>query len=1101
MCGVLVMALVLGGLIWSAAAGRTSIAEHPGLFGGSLVLEEDSRPLTVVNLATAKVTIRLTGVYNQVGAGVYSDVQTVPVAGGTMLVDGSTGTFNFLEQDNYLLAPNGSGVGLGPLTGETGAEGLAAGSDAYVVRAAPQSTVSLVSQATVAAAAKLQFPAGSNVGPTGSRGGVTAAPAGTVTPPGFSALAGTVSLNPGSATVDGTDLWVLESTGLGCVLEQLHPVPSGHNGLIPTDRGKVGADCSRDALESAAGAVGLLTPGQGRLFLPAARGATPRVLTVSVPATTQDDEIIPVTNPSGQLLYLAHGATGWSLVGIAPTGQVSGPYPLTGLGRTAAPAEPAYANGFLYTLDRDQPAQPTLWTIDAANGNMAPLSGVSTYPAKSRTEEVPFSDAEVIADGPRVVFNNPGSIDAVVVFTDGTRPPAVIDKSDAVQVSATGPAGLSGSPTSTNSPGSRGSTTPTSRPETAVQPVSAQVNCASATQKPYAPQISSITPASGSALVAWSYQLLDQTDCEPDSWSVTMTALTGSHQPAQPTQVENGQEQYDFTGLRPATTYRVVVTAYINTQSTQSSPATFTTSPRGPDAPMAVHTTADMDGDWIVSWTPCDETTHPNCVVPADNWTVTGSACGSGFVGQPPSVQVPGGETTVTINSDALGLLGASLSFSVQGSLVSGLSGDPTSDGACTAAWRTPNPSAIQLTDAGTLNGSTITATLKVSTTGSAAEAFGSQATEFVYNVGGILQGPTTSRIATVVGLAAGQQYTPTVTVFPSGHPNASVKIQGNSFVENLPWPTDMGVNVTTSVDQGNPDAGELAISFVNLPPGPMKAAGSYTCGSSAPPNNSVGGTVAADGSVPPAAFTDLVNYGGMCTLTMTLFDPANPNPYGISSPELTAQFSIGTQPNYQFTASISPACQTNYCGPGGPPMQIEVDIQGASASPPLAGQDWTISATDPLHLCDTSVNSADPPFVNSAYLLTLPAVCTPDEASTASVTVSYKYMGVVNSPAASSVGGTPVTTTSTSSSTSTTTTTLPPCPSTTSSSDTSTSTTSTTLPCAPGASTAALRSGPTESTSADPVISDALGGALIGFPILWLAGGARTLVRKRRRS
>ncbi len=102
------------------------------------------------------------------------------------------------------------------------------------------------------------------------------------------------------------------------------------------------------------------------------------------------------------------------------------------------------------------------------------------------------------------------------------------------------------------------------------------VTCANTTQKPYSPQITSVDPASESAVVKWSYQLLEQQDCEPDSWSVTVTALSGP-QPAQPQQDVNGQQQLQFTGLRPATTYQVVVTAYINSQSTASSPSQFTT--------------------------------------------------------------------------------------------------------------------------------------------------------------------------------------------------------------------------------------------------------------------------------------------------------------------------------------------------------------------------------------------------------------------------------------------------------------------------------------------------------------------------------------------
>jgi hypothetical protein len=36
--GVAIVAVILGGLAWSAASGRADSAKHPDLFGGSLVL-------------------------------------------------------------------------------------------------------------------------------------------------------------------------------------------------------------------------------------------------------------------------------------------------------------------------------------------------------------------------------------------------------------------------------------------------------------------------------------------------------------------------------------------------------------------------------------------------------------------------------------------------------------------------------------------------------------------------------------------------------------------------------------------------------------------------------------------------------------------------------------------------------------------------------------------------------------------------------------------------------------------------------------------------------------------------------------------------------
>ena len=71
---------------------------------------------------------------------------------------------------------------------------------------------------------------------------------------------------------------------------------------------------------------------------------------------------------------------------------------------------------------------------------MIPVAGQPTYPAASAAEKASFQGAQVVVAGPRVVFNNPGSLLAVVVFTDGSHAPVIVDKRSAVVVSATGPA-------------------------------------------------------------------------------------------------------------------------------------------------------------------------------------------------------------------------------------------------------------------------------------------------------------------------------------------------------------------------------------------------------------------------------------------------------------------------------------------------------------------------------------------------------------------------------------------------------------------------------------------------------------------------------------
>lgn len=984
LAGLALIVAVVGGLLYSAVAGRPASAERPGLFGGSLVLE-DSRPLTVINVATASITVRLQGVDAQVGAADYGDVQPVPVQDGTVLVDRRTGAFNFLERDDYVTDPNGPGVGLGPLAGLTGAEGLAAGADAYIVRSAPRSTVSLVGRPTVAAAAKA--------------GGST------VPPIGFASLGGPVDLRPGSAAVAGGDLWVLVDGAKGCRVVRLAPSPTGQESLDVTPEATLAGGCAPAAIEPAAGAVAVAGPGGVRIF-----GSGAKPLTVAVAATRAAGRDLPVTGSGPGFLFLAQLPSGWFLYGVGPAGRTSGPFRLSGFSRHADPVVPVLSGGYLYTLDQAASPQPDLWTIDPATARMAPVAGASTYPLRNASERNSFHGAQVLVDGPRVVFNNPQSLEAVVVFTDGSRPPAVVDKSLAVAVSTTGPADLNLSPPTTT-PGARAGQKPApgspqpNQPLPVAQPVSQQVTCANTTQKPYAPQIISVTPSSGTALIAWSYQLLDQTDCEPSSWTVQVTALSGSHQPAQPTQVVYGQNQYLFTGLRPATRYSVVVTAYINTQSTPSTAATFTTAARGPDAPLSVSTASDGQGDWVVSWKPCTEAGNPNCVVPADQWSVIGSACGGSYVGTPPTVQVAGDTDSVTINADDLGLLGESLTFSVEGTLASGLTGNPTSDGSCTEAWRKPDPSAIAVTGSGAAAGNTITATLQVSASGNPVEDFGALPgrTEFVYSIGGQTVGPTTDLRVTVPGLPPGQQFTPSVQVYPEGHPEAAVTVTGTPFSQTLPWPADLqgGMAVIPAVG-ADPNTGTATVTFpADLPAGPLTATNvAITCGSYSVPEQ--------DGPVNAGRLgyaMDLVDTGGACSIVLTLDDTASPDPYGGPSPQLTAAFTIGTQPHYGFSAAVSQTCQLDFvCGVGGQPYQVQVSSTGSG--PLSAGGDWVVSSRGPLDrgpakFCATTQGLPGPTF---PYTFELPAQC--PQASSVDVTVSFRYLGQTVTVDAGSPGG-----------------------------------------------------------------------------------------------
>lgn len=1009
--GLAIIAVVIAWMLWAGVSGRPAADQRPSLFGGSLVLE-DARPLTVINVATAQITVRLQGVDAQVGAQSYGDVQPVAVQDGTVLVNRRTGAFNFLGRDDYVTDPGGPGVGLGPLAGLSGAEGVASGADAYIVRSAPRSTVSLVGRSTVVAAAR-------------STGGA-------VTPLGFASLPGTVGLGPGGTVVSGSDLWALVTSASSCQMDRLAPSADGHGTLAVTSPWKWSGPCTRGAVEAVGATTALAVPGTVRLF---GAGRPAHGLTVATPATGDATRLVPVRGGGGsELWFFADRPTGWTLVGIdSRTGRASNPYPLSGFGAGADPTEPVFSSGFLYTLDQARSPQPTLWTIDPANGHMAPVSGAATYPLKSSAERNSFDGAQVISDGPRVVFNNPQNLEAVVVFTDGSHPPVVVDKSSAVTVSTTGAADLDltagGSPPGGTSPS--GPTGGSSRSDLAVpvaQPVSQKVTCANTTQKPYAPQITAVTPSSATALVSWSYELLDQTDCEPSSWSVQVTALSGSHQPSDPLQVVYGQNQYLFHGLRPATPYSVVVTAYINTQSTPSTPATFTTAARGPDAPLSVTTTADGHGNWVVSWTPCTEAARPDCVVPADQWTVTGSACGGAYAGTPPSVSVAGDTDTVSIDAASLGLLGESLSFDVQGSLASGLTGNPTGDGSCTRAWSQPDPTNISLAGAGAASGSTITATLQVSATGDPVTDFGGLPadTEFVYSIAGKTIGPTTSLRVEVPRLPAGTPYTPSVAIYPAGHPEAAVTVTGAPFSQNLPWPADLQSASSVASAVGSvPNSGTVTVTFPpDLLADPLTATGvAITCGSTAVPE--------ADQTVSGghlAFLMDLVDSGGACSISFTLHDNSNPDPFGGPSPQLSLPFRIGTEPTYTFSATISQGCQANFvCGLGGQPYQVVVNSTGTGSL--SAGGDWTVSSAGPLdhgpvQLCSTNQGLPGPDF---PFTFQLPPQC-PDP-STVQVTVSYKYLGqIVAIPAGTAQGaGSPPTSVPSSPPTTTPPTTTPP--------------------------------------------------------------------------
>ena len=751
-------------------------------------------------------------------------------------------------------------------------------------------------------------------------------------------------------------------------------------------------------------------------------------MTLPLPSTRQATALQAVTGASDDAWFLARGGASWSVFGVNTTGRVALPSTLSAIPAGTQLAEPASSGANLYTtaqVSRPTAAgrsvaqpQPALWVINPATGAVSTVPDFATYPRASSSERASFAASAVVSAGPRVIYDNPDSLLGVVVFTDGSRPPVTFDKANALTISPEGPSVLA-NPTPAKNPRANKPTGPGTPTPTTVPPsppvVNQKVNCQDTAQTPRAPQIAQTVPSARSVLVRWTYPLLDEQDCEPDSWAITVQAI-GAPQPSQPEQTESGQLQYQFAGLRPSVRYQVTVTAYINTQTTSSDSSSFTTLPSGADAPAAVTTSSDGRGNWVVQWKPC---TAATCYVPAATWVVTGSACG-GFVSNPPVVKVDGSQTSATISADQLSLLGDSLSFQVQGISAAGLTGGPTADHACTQSWRPPDPASISVAASGVAVGQTIAATVQVSAAGNSTNAFGSQATTFTYHVGPSTVGPTPATSVKIPGLAPGSSYTPSVTITPTGHPGAALTVTGSPFQQNLTWP------VMTARAQGStnadPNEGTVVATFSPVLPVALDATGTITCGSSA-----IGITKEQLSGGQIAVPMDLTTLGGFCTLSATLSEASGAE-YALPDPQVTTTFNIGTAINTSPMAAVFPSGTTV--------NDVVVEITGAPA--PDAGANWTVSASWPDAAQDgcTKSKSINSPGGPPTFPLTLDlgecadtffAPGIPSGVQPISVAVAYKYLGqTVNTPLPGPGTGPTNTTTTTTTPTTTTTTTTP---------------------------------------------------------------------------
>jgi hypothetical protein len=164
-----------------------------------------------------------------------------------------------------------------------------------------------------------------------------------------------------------------------------------------------------------------------------------------------------------------------------------------------------------------------------------------------------------------------------------------------------------------------------------------------------------------------------------------------------------------------------------------------------------------------------------------------------------------------------------------------------------------------------------------------------------------------------------------------------------------------------------------------------MSASGTYTCGSTQSPQFQ--GPI-TDGALKVPM--DLVAMGGSCRATAMVSDQ-DPTVYGRPSDPISQPFTIGTQPDYSFSAAIPQSCQQSFCVPQ------QVEIQYTGQGPLDRGGAWKIitkskgvlggGSADP---CADSVSLQAPP--SPTYSFELPTGCI--DARQIDVAVSWMYLG-----------------------------------------------------------------------------------------------------------
>jgi hypothetical protein len=787
---LIAVVVVAAGVSIASVLVKPSTARAFSFLYGSMFLNDVSSPVAV-DLASGKPTVRLGNAIAAVSAHNLTDLDLVPLDGGnTLMLDTRTGEFNMVDPTGFVIKATTGGVTL-PHT--LPATAVGSGSSAYIVQRAAKTTyVYLVSAATVSSA----------LSTTDRRSAARA----------YAHLGGTTSSTASAASANG-GLWVLTHVpgSDSNAITELDVPPHSNAGatLDPTPHGSV---TGLSAIESAT----VNRDGTGGDVVGVASANSVQVMSsagvvasVPVSAGTGVDRILPASNAAGSLAYLYHArSSGWSLVS-APTGETgrAGVVRLSPhIPSNAAPTPPAESDGRTYFIDTTNDG---LWQVDGGRAESVP--GAASYPFTPKEQQHHLlTGAYVIARGNRVVFNNPTSSEAIVVFSDDSHAPRVLDKRAPVAIDPAGAAALieahvhHANKAETGGQGVKNDK-PTGKAPTKPPPaVDNRVDCRTADQVPHVPKLSIGERAARSIELSWTYPTPDPTDCAASTFVINARTMTAGAPQIAPHTVVNHGFGATLSGLYPSTEYAISVTAYIHSNSATSPEIPVQTGPEGPQAPTGVSATPDGSGNWTVSWTSCGGVAQ-GCVQ-STSWTVVPSFCDSvsGLYANPDKLTITADPTehsfrTVYPGSDAL--LGRALCFRVEGTGKDGTIGDISASTAPAYSWRPPVAGAFHLTasrPASTSLGASASTDLTLDLGANPVRDVGGVGATVTF----LLHGPNGTQTSTATvdghsqritasfpGIKAGRQYTAQAKVSAPRHPDASVTVNGGTVSTRANWP------------------------------------------------------------------------------------------------------------------------------------------------------------------------------------------------------------------------------------------------------------------------------------------------------------------------